>query len=488
MAYLNRTTLMDSNNNVYDSVKDVHGDYHMGVAVIQDNSNDTNNQSTANLSSGATFTGTGTSIPGVAIINVMLYADQNCTVYVDQSGDGTNYDISDTYYYVASVGGFSVPAQVAGVSYRVRVTNTGASSTTVLRLYTLLASAGSPLPRSLDPYQNLKVGVYELSDQYGFIGTFDPQGRLAVQEPTRLVGNLFTATVDTAFWTVANSGAGSVADTGATTPNYATFSSGTANSGYGKISSVRLCWFLPSVPLKFHSYATLTTVIVANTTRAWGAMNLSTVAPQDGFFFSVNGSGALSVNCANAGSVTSVASGSFNGLVSKVALDTNQHHYDIMFGIFGAYFFMDGILIHNMKQTTAPLTSTYTLTAAAYSSNSASGTASATLQLGMLAISRLGKLESAPKSFFTSSTSSGTVLKNGPGILHTINLTNFADSTVVTIYDNVAASGTVIWTYTCSAENPGNIPPTTVNVEIPFFLGLTVVISTAAMGFGVTYE
>ena len=491
MAYLNRLTLIDSNGHVYDSVEDIGGDYHLGVAVMQDINQDPHNSSTANLASNATFTGTGTSLPGVGVINVTLKADQNCTVYVDQSGDGVNYDVTDTYYYVVSsvltnVTFFGVPVQVVGQSYRVRVTNTGPSTTTVFRLESQLTPVGSPLPRTLDPYQNLKVGIYELSDQYGFSGSFDPQGKLAVEEPTRLVGNVFTTTTDTNFWNVANSGAGSGADTGTATPNWATLTSGTANSGYGKISSVRQSWFVAAVPLKFHSYMALPTVTVANTTRAWGALNLGTgVTIRDGFYFSVNGSGALSVNCANNGSVTSVASGSFNGLVSQVALDANQHHYDIVFGVFGAYFFMDSILIHYLKQTTAPLTSTFTLYASAYSANSASGTTSAVLETGMLAISRLGKLSTAPKSFYNAAITAGTLLKSG-GLLHGLVVAAPGSATTVTLYDNTAASGTILWSATFPSG--GNPSPVSVSLfDIPFYTGLELV-ANVATPLTVVYE
>ena len=53
------------------------------------------NSSEANLAVGATFTGEGVSTLGVVGLQTSLKTDQNCTVYVDQSPDGTSWDIVD---------------------------------------------------------------------------------------------------------------------------------------------------------------------------------------------------------------------------------------------------------------------------------------------------------------------------------------------------------------------------------------------------------
>ena len=449
---------------------------------------DSSNSSTANLTSGGTFTGTGVSALGVFSIVVMLSCDQVCAVFVDQSGDGTHYDVTDSFVYVPGKP-FGIVTQVVGKLYRVRVTNSGSVTTTTLRLETFRQDTSNTLPRTLDSLGNLKTSVQGLYDQDGFPGRFDPQARLAVAEATKLVGEAFTSTVDTNFWTVANSGAGSVANTGATTANYATLTSGTANSGYGSLTSVRQAWFVPNFPLDFHSYVTLTSVAVANSTRAWGAMNLNASTPPgitDGFYFSVNGSGTLSVNAANAGSVTSVASGSFNGNMSQFILDTNQHHYDIILGVFGAYFIIDGVLAHFIKQTTAPLTSTFTLKASAYSENSASGTASATLQVGKLGIARLGLLKNAPKSYQTSAATAATVLKRGPGLLHKLLFGFQTAGGDVALYDNTAASGTLLFDAGTLAKNTN---PFFIDFgDTPFFTGLTLVVAAATNPVTVIYE
>ncbi len=488
MAYLNRLTLIDANGNVFDSIADVRGDYHLGVACIQDINQDPNNTSVANLASGATFTGTMTSIPGVGVINVVLKADQDCTVYVDQTGDGTNYDITDTYYYVANTGEFGVPVQVVGQSYRVRVTNTGPNTTTVFRLEVQLTPVGSPLPRSLDAYQNLKVGVNALKDQYGYLGQFDAARMLSVEQPYRLVGVPFIGTTtDTNFWTTAHSGAGSVADTGATTLGVATLVSGTVNSGYGSLQSVRVSRFVFGNQVRFRGLICVPTVVEANSTRAWGAVTLSTVAPQDGFFFSLSGAGVLSVNWAYNGSVTSVASGSFNGLVSKYTVDTNVHVYEIQYFMASAQFFIDGVLIHSIVPSTAQLVSTFHLPVSAWSANSASGTTSATLQVFASTIHRLGQVDTATKSYYSAAISAGTVLKYGPGLVHDIIIGSPTAGYTITLYDNTAGNGTVLWA-SGTISSGGNPSPFALHFgSMPFYTGLTLV-STGTSSFTVMYE
>jgi hypothetical protein len=109
---------------------------------------DTLNSSTANLSASQTFTGTSASTLGVAGIQVSLKTDQNCYVYVDQSPDGFNWDIVDTYTYYTRMGGNGWTIQAVNSYVRVRVTNTGTSATTYFRLQAALCPIVEAVPSS----------------------------------------------------------------------------------------------------------------------------------------------------------------------------------------------------------------------------------------------------------------------------------------------------------------------------------------------------
>ena len=79
-----------------------------------------------------------------------------------------------------------------------------------------------------------------------------------------------------------------------------------------------------------------------------------------------------------------------------------------------------------------------------------------------------------------------TVVKTGAGILHTITFTKPVATAVVTIYDNTAASGTILWT---TGAMGALTTPFSIDLQrIPFFTGLTVVIAAANADAVVIYE
>ena len=124
-----------------------------------------NNSSTTNLSAGATFTGSADDVANMATIIVSLFANQTCTLIVDQSSNGINWDISDTYALAASSGeSFSIAA-VASYA-RIRVTNTSGSATTAFRLQTIYSTTTQAGFRRLgQTTSSLSAPVVLASDQ-----------------------------------------------------------------------------------------------------------------------------------------------------------------------------------------------------------------------------------------------------------------------------------------------------------------------------------
>jgi hypothetical protein len=76
-----------------------------------------------------------------------------------------------------------------------------------------------------------------------------------------------------------------------------------------------------------------------------------------------------------------------------------------------------------------------------------------------------------------------TVIKSTPGVLHTITFNKPVATGVITVYDNGAASGTVIATITI----PANPQPFTLTYDRGFENGLTIVTATAAQDITVSY-
>lgn len=76
-----------------------------------------------------------------------------------------------------------------------------------------------------------------------------------------------------------------------------------------------------------------------------------------------------------------------------------------------------------------------------------------------------------------------TVVKTGAGILHSICFNTPTATGVVTVYDNTAASGTKIATFT-TAASPF---PYTQILDAAFSTGLTITTATATQDITVTY-
>lgn len=94
------------------------------------------NSSTTPLADGATFTGTGESALGYEAGTVLCLTDHAGILYVDQSQDGANWDLVDSWPVVS---GILLPVSVRffGSYYRVRLANGAGAAQTYLRLQTI---------------------------------------------------------------------------------------------------------------------------------------------------------------------------------------------------------------------------------------------------------------------------------------------------------------------------------------------------------------
>lgn len=322
-----------------------------------------------------------------------------------------------------------------------------------------------------------------LKDKFGFKAQFTPMREQKVTEPYRVVGTSFEAAIDTSFWTAATSGAGSASGVGSA---IATLVSGTANSGYGHLSSVRLARFQFAHPLQYRAAIRITDTTVADNTRRWGAYTVSTITPQNGIYFELSPAGVLSINSVSSTSVTSVASGSFNGYVSSYTVDTNVHAYEIIYFVMGVWFYIDDVLIHKITPTTSVIAETFSVPINMTSLNSGSGTTSGTLECWNATIIKLGRIATKPASFYQSGTIAAKVLKIGAGEIHHITISAVSANSVIVLYDNTAASGTVLWN---SGSMGARTEPFAVDLHgIGFFTGLTLAITTASSNVTVIYE
>ena len=476
--------LYDSAGNPIASHLSADGGYHSATSMIQDVHADPNNSSTDNLAAAATFTGVSTTTLGVIGLQVNFSADQNCTVFVEQSTDDVNWDITNEFAYNHLTTEFGRTVQATASFWRVRVTNlSSTTATTHFRLQGVLCPVAVPMNSAPNVRGHQQVEMIGLQDNFAHQGQFSPMRDLKTIDPFRMVGSPFGASLDTTFWAVNTSGAGAAAGVAS---SIATVSSGTANNGYGQILTVQTAGFEFAHPLQYRSAIRIADITIAENTRQWGALTVSTTTPQNGFYFELDEDGILSVVKVSGGTPDPIVSGAFNGDVNEYIMDTNVHAYEIIFFTMGAWFYIDDVLIHEFKPTTALLAETNNVSVVAQSVNSASGVTSGTIECWNGIIIKLGREITSPVSFYQAGTVATKVLKVGWGTIHQLVISGVINNSVITLYDNTAASGTILWSSGAmgAKTDPFNVDLTGVS----FFIGLTMSIVTANSNVTIIFE
>jgi hypothetical protein len=134
----------------------ISGVHTLAVAAKQAVVTSAVNSSTSNLLFGGSFVGTSDSSYNVSGIQINLISDQPIDVLVQQSSDGTNWDISDEFIVYPGLGGGRT-FQATSQFFRVRATNIGPAATTYFRLLSVLCPSVEALPRSLTPAGMLRL-------------------------------------------------------------------------------------------------------------------------------------------------------------------------------------------------------------------------------------------------------------------------------------------------------------------------------------------
>jgi hypothetical protein len=450
---------------------DVRATPEGGLLINQDIAIDSTNSSTVNLAGGATYVGATASNITASMIQIFLNADQNCTVYLDQSQDGTNWDISDSYKFYASIGNFGINVGAFGAYYRVRVHNDTTITTTFFRLQAITVPIANQLPRSLSDDGWLQTQINQITDRAGFTQYYSPNGEAVSVPIFQLVGSAFPdSTLDTNFWTPSIGTGGTVAVTSGTL----TLSTGTTTNNATSIQTVQNARYVAGAINKFRASIQITDTGIVNNTRRIGAFNIN-----DGAFFELSGV-ELAVVTRKAGVDTRIINGTFNGKAGLThVIDTITHVLEIMYTPFRVYFFIDGITIHTQRFNTS-WSSTTNLPARLENFNTGGSTTNVSLNAFIAFISRLGPSETQPvgKNIAGAVTQ---VLKSGAGNLQTV-VINANTGTSITLYDNTAASGTIIATIA-----PNQIASLDFK-GISFSTGLTVVTIGAGINCTVIYE
>lgn len=443
-----------------------------GLLINQDISVDPTNSSQGNLTPGGTFIGNVSSNITATVIQVFLHTDQNCKVYVDQSQDGSFWDVIDTYDYYYSVNDFALNVTAVGAFYRLRVTNVGTATTTYFRLQAITVPISSPLPRSLSVDGFLQVAVKETVDSSNFPAQNSPFGSQLTAPVINLVGSIFNdGVLDAGTWNVS----GGVGGTAAPTAGVFTLSTGTTANNATSITSISSGRYVIGEPTKFRCVVRVGDTGTINNVRQWGAATAT-----DGAYFELSGT-TFSFVTKNTGVATSVNNGTFNGRYGNTfALDTNFHTYEIVMSLKKVYFYIDLHLIHTVAITNSAWTSLYNLPVWMINNNSGGSTSNVSIQTLGMSILRMGVVQNqlSGKNIAGAAT---TVVKVGSGNLQSV-VINSNTGTSITLYDSLSGTGTIIATI-----NPNQI--VTLDFKgIVFSTGLTVVTVGNTCNCTVIYE
>jgi len=427
------------------------------------------------------FTGEASSTLGIVGIQISMKADQNAIVYVDQSPDGTNWDITDNFYYYTTKS-FGVTVQAVNSYYRVRIYNSspGQGNMTYMRFQTALCPMVEAVPRSLDAEQNFKVSIRDMETSMGHV-IMGPMGALKTGETTKLVGHSFIGTTfDGNFWVLTATGSGAVSQAAG---ELTLDTVGGINSG-SLVQSFRTARYVAAEQNYFRSNLRAPSVTTASAgytcTRRWGAFDVN-----DGFFFEIyqiSGSDPLfRIVSRKSGTDSQIDSGYFNGdLGAEYVLNTSVHTYEIWWNNKSIYFFIDGILLHTLTATTVTLSSVLSLKIGFQVQNGGGNTAANTLITRSGTINRLGKMETSPIWKYISGALAITILKYGGGRLHRV-VVNQASGTSVSLYDALSATNPIA--IIDPAKTTG-----TLSYDLDFYTGLSVVTVGAAINVTIVYE
>lgn len=450
--------------------------------IVDGKASDPNNCSIANLASGSVFTGLPTRTDKVSGIQVALKTDQNCLIYVDQSSDGINWDLTDTFNYYSAVNNFGVTVHSMSAFVRVRVANVSIYPTTYFRLQTSLSPIVEPLPRSTTANGNLKTELFGITDNYSFSVENTPTDEMRVVTPVRVVGATFTGNVvDPNFWTVATGSGGSAVVSG----SQLVVSTGVVANNSTVVQSVRTARYTGGSANRFRSIFRVPDTGSVNNIRRFGAFNTT-----DGTYFELSGTN-LNLVTRKTGVNSVITNGSFNGNVGNtVVVDTFAHDWEIYYTEHRVWYIVDGNLLHTYTAASNTWTDNLHLPIRIENTNVSGSVTNVSLNVRGATLCKLGKELTTPTSRYQAGITSGVVLKYGPGNVHGISVTGVLNNSEVTLYDNIVASGSILWSSGVQfITNQSNNLPYSIDLKgLPFFTGLSLSIATANSNVTVIYE
>jgi hypothetical protein len=532
----------DADGNVIGSHETTDGDYHLGVQMQQTVVADTNNTSSVNLASGATWAGDPTSTLGAAGLQWSLNTDQNCTVYIEQSnGSHTGIGTVETNGTTTLTGTGTVfersfvvgdTISVAGETDRIVASIVSDTELTVTVAFTTTASGTA--------YTHYH---WDISYAFDYIHTIGSKGEGETVQATQSYWRIRVINVGTATTTYFRV-AGVLCPIATPLPSALSDDARlkTESTISGRENTGRHVWVNPTNELAVSPVYRMVGTAFDNTTKDpnfWtetvvngsvvqdggvvtlqtsAAINSSakyvtvrkarfvpgsaqlltagmamTAAPvagntrrvgaydtNNGYFMQVAGT-TFSVGTRKAAADTLVSTGSFNGnlgLSWSPSLDT-FYKVQIEFTPLAVIYYINGTRLHSIQS--AGLSDTLTLPITFENINTTNDT-DIDLQCVGAYIARQGELQTNPTYYHISGNAATHILKYGAGVLHKIVFNN-TSGTSITIYDNTSAAAPVMGIITTTSNIIGSQ-----DYNAPFSNGLTLVTVGNNLDATIIYE
>lgn len=435
-----------TNGNSYISTFQNGNDRYLDVGIKQEVVASTTNITSSNLNALAQYVGGAESTLGINAIQVNAIADQPLSIFVQQSSDSINWDITDKFLVKTGTGS-AFTVQATGSYYRVIVRNQGSATTTYLRMSVALCPIVEALPRALTNEGNLKTAIVEpfydsTTDSFARI---TPMSRMVVAEPKRLAGVAFStgaSGLDPTFWISTNSMSGSTSTVG----GQLTLRTGTVANSSSTVRSFRVARYISGTNNNGRFVVRFPDTGAANNRRLFGVGDES-----NGFFFDLNGT-EFGVISRKDGVDTKVTV--FNGWYGQEYPSlTSARTYEISYTNSRAIFMINGRLLHSMSGASTTLSSTLHFPLYARNENSNGGTSDLSLEIRNMSIYRMGSSESNGIYRNKPSGALTTTLKQGLGTLKSVTIGTAGNGTcsiqdglnVISLINSNAFTGQIVY-------------------------------------------
>jgi len=404
-----------------------------------------------------------------------------------------HWDISYHFDFIHKVGqkGDGETVQATNAYWRLRVVNEGPATTTFFRVSGVLCPMAVPLPSSLSDDRRLEVEATITgrtnAERHAWI---NPTNEQAMSPVYRMVGTNFDGSVlDPNFWTDGSLLDGSVVQSGGEIDLHTDALAGGTAASSAKYTSVRKARFVAGSAMLFQGGFNFKTAYTANNIRRAGAYTTQATinTPVDGFYFELSNA-TFSVNSrANSGTVSTVASGSFNGELGVAWTPTADTYYNlaIEYSPLGAFFYVNNQLLHKKQGAHQSYFMTLPITIECLNT---AGTVDVSFESVGMYIARQGELFTNQTSKYIIGNANTTICKYGAGVVKGIVISTWLDNTVIDFYDGTSDADTHIWSSGQIKAKSDYAPLPIDFFGLPFSDGLAIKVSAAVCNVLVIYE